>query len=56
LLAARQLRALLEADIVERCLMGVQTAPPSAIVIARAAEDAVATFFAAYAPTGIAVA
>jgi AcrR family transcriptional regulator len=52
LLAARQFRALLEADIVERCLMGAQTAPPSAIAIARAAEDAVATFLSAYAPSG----
>jgi AcrR family transcriptional regulator len=52
LLAARQLRALLEADIVERCLMGAHTAPPSAVVISRAAEDAVATFLTAYAPTG----
>jgi AcrR family transcriptional regulator len=51
LLAARQLRALLEADIVERCLMGAHKAPPSAIVISRAAEDAVATFLTAYAPT-----
>jgi AcrR family transcriptional regulator len=51
LLAARQLRALLEADIVERCLMGAQKAPPSAVAISRAAEDAVATFLAAYAPS-----
>jgi hypothetical protein len=50
LLAARQFRALLEADIVERCLMGAQMAPPSAIAIARSAEDAVATFLTAYAP------
>ena len=52
LLAARQLRALLEADIVERCLMGAHKAPPSDIVILRAAEDAVATFLTAYAPSG----
>jgi hypothetical protein len=51
LLAARQFRALLEADIVERCLMGAHTAPPSAVVISQAAEDAVATFLTAYAPT-----
>jgi AcrR family transcriptional regulator len=50
LLAARQLRALLEADIVERCLMGAHKAPPSAAAISRAAEDAVATFLTAYAP------
>ncbi len=49
LLAARQLRALLEADIVERCLMGAHKAPPSAVAVSRAAEDAVATFLAAYA-------
>lgn len=48
LLAARQLRALLEADIIERCLMGALQAPPSDVMIARAAEDAVATFFYAY--------
>jgi TetR/AcrR family transcriptional repressor of mexJK operon len=51
LLAARQFRALLEADIVERCLMGAHKAPPSAVAISRAAEDAVATFLAAYAPS-----
>lgn len=51
LLAARQLRALLEADIIERCLMGALQAPPSEVMIARAAEDAVATFFCAYTPT-----
>jgi AcrR family transcriptional regulator len=51
LLAARQFRALLEADIVERCLMGAQKAPPSAIAISRAAEDAVATLLTAYAPS-----
>ena len=50
LLAARQLRALLEADIVERCLMGALQAPPSEVMISRAAEDAVETFFSAYAP------
>jgi AcrR family transcriptional regulator len=51
LLAARQFRALLEADIVERCLMGALKAPPSAIAISRAVEDAVATFLTAYAPS-----
>ena len=50
LLAARQLRALLEADIVERCLMGALEVPPSEVMISRAAEDAVETFFSAYAP------
>jgi AcrR family transcriptional regulator len=52
LLAARQFRALLEADIVERCLMGAHKVPPSSVVISRAAEDAMATFLRAYAPTG----
>jgi AcrR family transcriptional regulator len=52
LLAARQLRALLEADIVERCLMAAQRVPPSTVAISRAAEDAVATFLTAYAPIG----
>jgi hypothetical protein len=51
LLAARQLRGLLEADIIERCLMGALQAPPSEVMISRAAEDAVATFFFAYAPS-----
>ena len=51
LLAARQLRALLEADIVERCLMGALEVPPSEALISRAAEDAVETFFSAYAPS-----
>ena len=50
LLASRQLRALMEADIVERCLMGAQKAPPSAVAISRAAGDAVATFLRAYVP------
>jgi hypothetical protein len=51
LLAARQLRALLEADIVERCLIGAHKAPPSSVVISRATEDAVTTFLTAYAPS-----
>ncbi len=51
LLAARQFRGLLEADIVERCLMGAHNAPPSSVAISRAAEDAVATFLRAYAPS-----
>lgn len=51
LLAARQLRGLLETDIIERCLMGALQAPPSEVMISRAAEDAVATFFSAYAPS-----
>jgi len=50
LLAARQLRALVETDIIERCLMGALQAPPSEDMIARTSEDAVATFFCAYAP------
>ena len=52
LLAARQLRALAEADIVERCLMGAHRVPPVAATISRAARDAVTTFFRAYAPAG----
>ncbi len=52
LLAARQLRALAEADIVERCLMGAHRVPPVAATISRAAQDALTTFFRAYAPTG----
>lgn len=50
LLAARQLRALIDTDIVERCLLGALKAPPSAAAVSRAAEDAVATFRRAYAP------
>lgn len=52
LLAARQLRALAEADIVERCLMGAHRVPPVAATVSRAAQDAVTTFFRAYAPGG----
>ncbi len=51
LLAARQLRALVEADIVERCLLGEHQVPPTATGFSRATQDAVATFFRAYAPT-----
>jgi hypothetical protein len=50
LLAARQFRALVEADMVERCLMGAHKVPPPAAVVSRAAENAVTTFFRAYAP------
>lgn len=52
LLAACQLRALAEADIVERCLMGAHRVPPLGSTISRAAQDAVTTFFRAYAATG----
>ncbi|MFI4941376.1 MAG: TetR/AcrR family transcriptional regulator [Burkholderiales bacterium] len=50
LLAAHQLRALVEADIVERCLMGASKAPLTAAAISRAAKNALTTFFRAYAP------
>lgn len=52
LLAARQLRALAEADIVERCLMGAHRVPPLGSTVSRAAQEAVTTFFRAYAPRG----
>jgi AcrR family transcriptional regulator len=52
LLAARQLRALAEADIVERCLMGAHRVPPVAATVSRSAQNAVTTFFRAYAPVG----
>lgn len=52
LLAARQLRALAEADIVERCLMGAHRVPPVAATVSRAAQDAATTFLRAYAPGG----
>ena len=50
LLAARQLRALVEGDIVERCLMGVHRVPPATATVSRAAQIAVTTFLRAYAP------
>ncbi len=50
MLAAHQLRALIEADMVERCLLGAQKLPPTAAAISRAAENAVATFMRAYGP------
>lgn len=48
--AAYQFRALLEADILERCLLGAEEAPPSSAAISRAAKNAVAAFLRAYAP------
>lgn len=48
--AAYQFRALLEADILERCLLGAEEAPPSATAISRAAKNAVTAFLRAYAP------
>lgn len=52
MLAAHHFRALIEADIVERCLLGVIKVPPPAATVSRAAQNAVATFFRAYAPEG----
>ena len=52
MVAAHQLRALIEADIVERCLLGAIKVPPAAATVSRAAQNAVATFFRAYAPGG----
>ena len=52
LLAAYQLRALVEGDIVERCLMGAHAVPPSAAAVTRAAKNAVTTFLRAYGPAG----
>ena len=48
MLAAHQLRALIEADIMDRCLLGAERCPPSAAAISRAAENAVSTFLLAY--------
>ncbi|HEX8963349.1 MAG TPA: TetR/AcrR family transcriptional regulator [Rhodocyclaceae bacterium] len=47
--AAYDFRALLEADILERCLLGATKAPPSAAAVSRAARNAVAAFLRAYA-------
>jgi AcrR family transcriptional regulator len=52
MVAAHQFRALVEADIVERCLLGAVKAPPATAALSRAAQNAVATFFRAYAPQG----
>lgn len=52
MVAAHQLRALIEADIVERCLLGAIDIPPSSATVSRAAQNAVATFLRAYAPEG----
>lgn len=49
-LAAHQFRALVEAEILEPCLLGAQEAPPPAAAISRAAENAVTTFLRTYAP------
>jgi AcrR family transcriptional regulator len=51
-IAAHQLKALVEADIVERCLMGAHKIPLTAAAITRAAQNAVTTFFRAYALEG----
>jgi len=52
ILAARQLRTLVESDMVERCLMGAEKVPPSAATVSREAQNALATFFRAYGPDG----
>jgi AcrR family transcriptional regulator len=50
--AASQLRALLEAEILEPLLLHVRDGSPDQAEIAQAADRAVATFLRAYAPTG----
>ena len=52
ILAARQLRALVESDMVERCLMGAEKVPPATATVTKEAQNALATFFRAYAPDG----
>jgi len=52
MLAACQLRALVESDIVERCLMGAEKVPPAAATVSLAAQNFLTTFFRAYAPGG----
>lgn len=49
-LAAEQLRALLEAEIVEPLLLCVNEAPPDEKTVMAAAHRAIATFLRAYAP------
>lgn len=48
-LAAHQLRALVEAEILDRCLLDAETMPPSAAVLERTAREAVRLFFRIYA-------
>jgi AcrR family transcriptional regulator len=50
LLAAQQLRALVEAALLERCLFNAEAVPPSAATISRTASNAVKLFFRIYAP------
>jgi len=52
ILAARQLRTLVESDMVERCLMGAEKVPPSAATVSKEAQNALETFFRAYGPDG----
>lgn len=49
LLAAHQLRALVEAEILDRCLLDAEAAPPSSAAISRTAGNAVKLFFRIYA-------
>lgn len=49
-LAAQQLRALAEAEILERCLLDAEAMPPSSATISRTARNAVKLFFRIYAP------
>jgi AcrR family transcriptional regulator len=50
--AASQLRALLEAEVLEPLLLHVRDGSPDQAEIAQAADRAVATFLRAYAPAG----
>jgi AcrR family transcriptional regulator len=51
LLAAAQFRALLEAEVFEPCILGVQKVPLAAATVSRTARNAVTTFLLAYAPS-----
>jgi AcrR family transcriptional regulator len=49
MLAAHQLRALVEAEILDRCLLDAEAMPPSAATLSRSARNAVKLFFRIYA-------
>ena len=51
MLAALQFRALLEAEVFEPCIFGVQKVPLSTATVSRTAKNAVTTFLLAYAPS-----
>ena len=51
MLASVQFRALLEAEIFEPCILGVEKAPLAAATFTRTARNAVTTFLLAYAPS-----